>query len=40
MSIFKEISTAAASHDLKRGIDLGLFKKKSDKIKTIYRIIG
>ncbi len=40
MSIFKEISTATASRDLKRGIELGLFEKEGDKTKTIYRIIG
>lgn len=40
MSIFKEISTATASRDLKRGIELGLFEKEGDKTKTIYRLIG
>jgi Fic family protein len=40
MSVFKEISTATASRDLKRGIELGLFEKEGDKTKTIYRIIG
>lgn len=39
MGVFKEISTATASRDLKRGIELGLFEKEGDKTKTIYRLI-
>lgn len=39
MSVFKEISTATASRDLKHGVGLGLFEKEGDKTKTIYRII-
>ena len=39
MSIFKEISSATASRDLKQGVELGLFEKEGDKTKTIYRII-
>ena len=39
MSMFKEISTATASRDLKKGIELGLFEKEGDKIKTKYRKI-
>lgn len=39
LSVFKEISTATASRDLKQGIELGLFEKEGDKTKTIYRII-
>lgn len=39
MSIFKEISSATASRDLKQGVQLGLFEKEGDKTKTIYRII-
>ena len=39
MNIFKEISSATASRDLKKGVDLGLFDKEGDKIKTIYRRI-
>jgi len=38
MSVFKEISSATASRDLKKGVELGLFDKKGDKTKTIYRI--
>jgi Fic family protein len=39
MRVFKEISTATASRDLKQGAELGLFEKEGDKTKTIYRII-
>jgi Fic family protein len=39
MSVFKDISSATASRDLKRGVELGLFEKEGDKTKTIYRII-
>jgi Fic family protein len=39
MSVFKEISSATASRDLKQGIELGLFEKVGDKSKTIYRLI-
>jgi len=39
MSVFKEISSATASRDLKQGAELGLFEKEGDKTKTVYRII-
>lgn len=39
MKVFKDISSATASRDLKQGIELGLFEKVGDKSKTIYRII-
>ncbi|TNF48380.1 MAG: Fic family protein [Bacteroidetes bacterium] len=39
MSVFKEISSATASRDLKQGVQLGIFEKEGDKTKTIYRII-
>jgi hypothetical protein len=39
MNVFKEISSATASRDLKKGVELGLFEKEGDKMKTIYRII-
>ncbi len=39
MRIFKEISSATASRDLKQGVAQGLFEKEGDKTKTIYRII-
>ncbi|MGL4908910.1 MAG: Fic family protein [Bacteroidales bacterium] len=39
MFMFKEISTATASRDLKKGIELGFFEKEGDKTKTKYRKI-
>lgn len=39
LRVFKEISTATASRDLKQGVELGLFAKEGDKTKTVYRII-
>jgi len=39
MNIFKEISSATASRDLKKGVEIRLFKKHGDKTNTIYRII-
>jgi Fic family protein len=39
MNVFKEIASATASRDLKKGVELGLFDKEGDKTKTIYRII-
>jgi Fic family protein len=39
MSVFKEISTATASRDLKEGVEHGLFEKVGDKSKTIYKVI-
>lgn len=38
MKIFKDISTATASRDMKKGIELNLFTKVGDKNKTIYLI--
>ena len=38
MSIFKDLSTATASRDLKKGVELGLFKKTGEKRKTIYKL--
>lgn len=38
MGIFKGISTATASRDLKKGVEMKLFKKIGDKNKTIYHI--
>ena len=37
MNIFKNISTATASRDLKKGIDLDLIEKIGDKNKTKYK---
>jgi Fic family protein len=39
MNVFKEISSATASRDLKKGVELRLFDKEGDKTKTSYRII-
>ncbi len=36
MNVFKDISSATASRDLKKGIDLNLLEKRGDKNKTIY----
>lgn len=38
MDIFKDISSATASRDLKKGTELNLFKKIGEKNKTIYRL--
>jgi len=38
MDIFKDISSATASRDLKKGVELNLFEKIGEKNKTIYRI--
>lgn len=38
MNVFKDISSATASRDLKKGIDLNLLEKIGDKNKTIYLI--
>ncbi len=37
MNIFKDISSATASRDLKKGIELNLFQKTGEKNKTIYK---
>lgn len=39
MGVFKEISTATASRDLKLGVELGFFEKQGDKTNTIYKIL-
>jgi Fic family protein len=38
MKIFKDISSATASRDLKKGVELNLFQKTGEKNKTIYRL--
>ncbi|MFD2552522.1 Fic family protein [Bizionia sediminis] len=38
MDIFKDISSATASRDLKKGVELDLFEKIGEKNKTIYRL--
>ncbi|MFD1315161.1 Fic family protein [Namhaeicola litoreus] len=37
MDIFKDISSATASRDLKKGVELKLFEKLGEKNRTIYR---
>jgi Fic family protein len=39
MAVFKEISTATASRDLKLGVELGFFEKQGDKTNTIYKML-
>jgi Fic family protein len=39
MNIFKNISTATASRDIKKGVDLNYFIRSGDKNKTVYKII-
>ncbi len=36
MDIFKDISSATASRDLKKGAELNVFEKIGEKNKTIY----
>ena len=36
MNVFKDLSTATASRDLKKGIELNLFKSLGDQNKTKY----
>ncbi|MCB2208091.1 MAG: Fic family protein [Bacteroidetes bacterium] len=40
MNVFKEISSATASRDLKSGVDLKLFLKIGEKNQTYYRVVG
>lgn len=39
LSVFKELSTATASRDLKLAVDLGLITKAGDKAKTVYSLV-
>jgi len=36
MNVFKDLSSATASRDLKRGVELKLFRSIGDKNKTEY----
>ena len=38
MDVFKDISSATASRDLKKGVELNLLEKIGEKNKTIYRL--
>ena len=37
MNVFKDISSATASRDLKKGVELNLFYKTGNKNKTVYK---
>ena len=39
MDIFKDISSATASRDLKKGLEIKLFEKFGERNKTVYRLI-
>ncbi len=39
MNVFKDISSATASRDLNKGVDLKIFLKNGEKNKTKYRLI-
>ncbi|MAY52467.1 MAG: cell filamentation protein Fic [Flavobacteriaceae bacterium] len=39
MNVFKDISTATASRDLKEGVEQNLFERTGKKNKTTYRLI-
>ncbi|MFC0183153.1 Fic family protein [Pseudarcicella hirudinis] len=39
MTLFKDISSATASRDLRKGIESGLLAKSGDKILTIYKVL-
>lgn len=39
MAIFKDLSSATASRDLKKGVDLGLFSISGEMNKTMYKVI-
>ena len=38
MNVFKDISSATASRDLKKGVELELFIKMGNKNRTVYRL--
>ena len=38
MNVFKDISSATASRDLKKGVELNLFHKTGNKNKTVYKL--
>ena len=39
MNVFKNISTATASRDLKKGVEMDLFEKAGIKSRTIYKVL-
>lgn len=40
MNIFKDISSATASRDIKKGVDLNYFERTGEKNQTSYKISG
>lgn len=38
MMVFKDISSATASRDLRLGLELGIFEKEGEKVNTVYRL--
>jgi len=40
MNVFKDISPATASRDLKKGVELNLFHKTGNKNNTVYKLTG
>jgi Fic family protein len=40
MNVFRNLSSATASRDLKKGVDLNLFSRIGDKNKTLYKIVA
>lgn len=40
MALFKELSTATASRDLKLGVEKGILRKKGDKKTSIYKVVS
>jgi Fic family protein len=39
MDVFKDISSATASRDLKKGVELNLFEKTGEMNKTRYKLV-
>lgn len=40
MNVFKDISSATASRDLKKGVELNLLRKKGNKNQTFYEVVS
>lgn len=40
LALYKSISSATASRDLKSGVDSGLLKKQGDKAQTVYQFLS
>ena len=40
LKVFKDLSTATASRDLKEGVESGLLEKEGDKRNTVYKVKG